>query len=336
MLDKGRREFVTLLGSAAAVGVWPAAARAQERARVPRVGVLVGGAADDPQVQPQMAAFKQALIELGWIEGRNIQVDYRFGASDVDRIQRLAKELVESQPDLIVAHTTPVTAALVHETRTIPIIFVVVSDPVGSRFVASLSRPGGNMTGFVNIEASMGGKWVEFLREVSPRLARAVFIYNPETAPYSYFLSPFETAARSFGVEAMPSPVRSSDDIEAVIKRLAERPDCGLAVMPDVFTGARHTYNQIIALAAHHRIPAIYPYRYMAEAGGLLSYGTDNTDLFRRTATYIDRVLKGAKAAELPVQLPTKFEFVVNLKTARALDIDIPLKLRVFADEVIE
>jgi putative ABC transport system substrate-binding protein len=211
-----------------------------------------------------------------------------------------------------------------------------VSDPVGSGFVASLSRPGGNMTGFVNIEASMGGKWVEFLKEVSPRLARAAFIYNPETAPYPYYLPPFEAAARSLGVEPMLSPVHRAEDIEALIRGLGAMAGSGLAVMPDTFTSTLRVFNQIISLAAHHRVPAIYPYGYMAAAGGLLAYGTDNADLFRRVPTYIDRVLKGAKPAELPVQLPTKFEFIVNLKTARALDIDVPLKLRAFADEVIE
>ncbi len=212
----------------------------------------------------------------------------------------------------------------------------MVSDPVGSGFVASLSRPGGNLTGFVNIEASMSGKWIEFLKEVSPALARVAFFYNPDTAPHGYFLGPFEAAARALGVEPMPSPVRSDNDIEAIVKGLGERGDGGLAVMPDTFTATLRVYQQIIALAARYRVPAIFPYRYMAAAGGLLSYGTDNADLFRRTPAYIDRVLKGAKPADLPVQLPTKFEFVVNLKTAQKLGIDVPLKLRTFADEVIE
>jgi putative tryptophan/tyrosine transport system substrate-binding protein len=334
MFDIRRRQFITLLGGAAAA--WPVAARAQQSERPRRIGVLMGTAEDDQQTGPFLRAFNRALQELGWIEGRNIQVDYRFGASDVDRMRRFAKEFVSTQPDLIVGHATPATAALARETKIIPIIFVVVSDPVGAGFVASLARPGGNMTGFVNIEASMGGKWVEFLKEISPRLARVAFIYNPETAPHSYYLGPFEAAARSLGVEPMPSPVRGADDIEAVIRGLGERSDGGVAVMPDTFMSTLRVYNLIISLTARHRVPTIYPYRYMAAAGGLLSYGTDNADLFRRTPTYIDRILKGAKPAELPVQLPTKFEFVVNLQTARALDIDVPLKLRAFADEVIE
>jgi putative ABC transport system substrate-binding protein len=328
-----RRELITLLGGAAA---WPLAAHAQQGERTRRIGVLTGSAENEPQTQSYLIAFRKALQELGWIEGRNIQVEYRFGASDVERIQRLAKELVNLQPDLIVGHATPATAALARETKIIPIVFVVVSDPVGSGFVASLSRPAGNMTGFINIEASMGGKWVEFLKEVSPGLARVVFIYNPETAPYHYYLAPFEIASRSLGVEPMPSPVHRTEDIEAVVKGLGERSKSGLAVMPDIFTSTPRVFNEIIALTARYRIPAIYPYRYMAAAGGLLSSGTDNADLFRRVPIYIDRILKGAKPAELPVQLPTKFEFVVNLKAAKALGIDVPLKLRAFADEVIE
>jgi putative tryptophan/tyrosine transport system substrate-binding protein len=330
-----RRELIRLLGGAAVA--WPLTARAQQLNRLRRIGVLMTIAEDDPQTQPILMAFKQGLQELGWIEGRNIQVDYRFGAGDVDRIQRFAKELVDSKPDLIVGHTTPGTGALARETKTIPIIFVVVSDPVGGGFVASLPQPNGNITGFINIEASMGGKWVEFLKEVSPRLARAALIYNPQTAPYyPYYLPPFEAATRSLGVEPAPSPVHHTEDIEAVIRSLGERPDSGLVVMPDTFTAARGVFTQIISLVARHRVPAIYPFRYMVAAGGLLSYGPDNADLFRRAATYVDRILKGAKPAELPVQLPTKFEFVVNLKTARALGIDVPLKLRAFADEVIE
>jgi len=331
-----RRKFITLAVGAALTPLDALRAARAQGQRPRRIGVLMGGAEGDPQTAPFLREFRRGLEELGWIEGRNIQIDLRFGASDVDRIQRLAKELVDARPELIVAHATPGTAALTRATKTIPIIFVVVSDPVGSGFVASLSRPGGNLTGFVNIEASMGGKWIEFLKEISPALARAAFIYNPETAPHAYYLAPFEAAARALGVEPMPSPVRSDDDVETVIRRLGERPDGGLAVMPDTFTATLRVYKLIIASAARHRVPAIYPYRYMAAAGGLLSYGTDNGDLFRRTGAYIDRVLKGAKPADLPVQLPTKFELVINLKTAHALGLDLPLKLRAFADEVIE
>jgi putative ABC transport system substrate-binding protein len=329
-----RREFIAFGGVAVA---WPLAARAQQAERLPRIGVLMTSDAGNPQAQSQLASFKQGLQQLGWIDGRNIQVDYRFGAADVGRIESFAKELVNSRPDLIVGHTTPGTAALARETKTIPIIFVVVSDPVGSGLVASLAHPGGNITGFINIEASMGGKWVEFLKEVSPHLARAAFFYNPQTAPYYYYyLAPFEAACRSLGVEPMPSPVHRAEDIEPLMRGLGERPDSGLAVMPDTFTSSPPVYSRIISLAARHRVSAVYPYEYMAAAGGLLSYGTDNADLFRRAATYVDRILKGAKPAELPVQLPTKFQFVINLKTARELGINVPLQLRAFADEVIE
>jgi putative ABC transport system substrate-binding protein len=311
-----RREFITLLGGATA---WPLAGNAQQRERIRRIGVLMSLPENDPLTQRYLKEFQQGLQELGWIEGRNIRIDYRFAPADIERMQRFANELVNSQPDLVVGNTTPGTAVLARETKTIPIVFVVVSDPVGSGFVASLARPGGNVTGFINIEGSMGGKWVEFLKEVSPGLARAAFLYNPETAPYhSYYLAPFEAASRSLDVEPVPSPIHRIEDIEPIIRGLSERPDSGIAVMPDTFTNARPVFNEIISLAARHRIPAIYPYRYMAAAGGLLSYGTDNADLFRRAPTYIDRILKGAKPAELPVQLPTKFEFVINLKTARA------------------
>ena len=230
-----RREFIGLLGSAAAG--WPLAARAQG-GRKPRIGVLSGGAEDDPQARTNIAAFNTGLQGLGWIDGGNLQVEYRFGAADVDR-QRFAKELVSFQPDVIVGATTPVIAALARETKTIPIVFVVVSDPVGSGFVSSFSRPRGNITGFVNIEASMAGKWIDFLKEVSPRLARVAFIYNPATAPYSFYLDPFKTAAKSIGVEALPTPIQAVEEIEPAIGRLSENPNSSLAVMPDIFTASR-------------------------------------------------------------------------------------------------
>ena len=249
----------------------------------------------------------------------------------------LAKELVNLQPDLIVGHSTPVVAALQQETRHIPIVFVTVSDPVGSGFVASLPRPGGNMTGFINIESSLGGKWVELLREAAPGVKRAGLMFNPETAPHSdYYLRPFEAAARSYGIDPVAAFVRSSEDIERVVTGLSGGTDPGLAVMPDIFSAERKNLDQIISLAARHRVPTIYPYRYMAAAGGLLSYGIDNTDLWRRTPTYIDRILKGAKPSDLPVQLPTKFELVINSKTAKALGLTLQPILLARADEVIE
>src|SRR5262245_7392451 len=245
-----RREFITLLGGAAS---WPFAARAQPTERVRRIGVLMSLPENDPLTQRYLKEFNQGLQELGWFEGRNIRVDYRFAPADIERMQRLANELVNSRPDLVVGNTTPGTAVLARETKTIPIVFVVVSDPVGSGFVASLARPGGNVTGFINIEGSMGGKWAEFLKEVSPRLARAAFLYNPETAPYySYYLAPFEAASRSLDAEPVPSPIHRIEDIEPIIRALSERPDSGIAVMPDTFTNARPVFNEIISLAARH------------------------------------------------------------------------------------
>jgi putative ABC transport system substrate-binding protein len=330
-----RREFIALLGGATVA--WPLAAHAQQSGPMRRIGVLCGTAEDDPQIVAGLAAFKKALQELGWLEGRNIRIDYRWGAADVGRTQTFAKELVGLQPDLIVGQSTPVVAALKRETKTIPIVFVVVSDPVGSGFVASLPRPGSNITGFINIESSMSGKWVEMLKDIVPGVTRAALMFNPETAPYfAYYLQPFEAAARSSAVEPIAAPVHAAADIERVVASLGDRPDTGLVVIPDIFMGTRRILDSIIALAARYRVPAIYPYRYMVAAGGLVSYGTDNADLWRRAPTYVDRVLKGAKPADLPVQLPTKFELAVNLKTAKALGLDMPATLLGRADEVIE
>jgi putative ABC transport system substrate-binding protein len=329
-----RRQFITLLGCAAA---WPVAARAQQPGGIRRIGILFGTAEDDPSTVAGLGAFTKALQELGLTDGRNLRIDYRFAAADVDRMQAFAKELVGLQPDLIVAQTTPVVAAIQRETRTIPIVFVVVSDPVGSGFVASLPRPGGNITGFINIESSMSGKWIEMLKDIVPRVSRAVLMFNPETAPYfDYYVQPFEAAARSYAVEPTTAPVRTAADIEHIIALLGDRPDTGLVVMPDAFTSIRSNFDLIISLVARHHVPTIYPYRFMVAAGGLVSYGTDNTDLYRRATTYVDRILKGARPADLPVQLPTKFELAVNLKTAKALGIDMPATLLGRADEVIE
>jgi putative ABC transport system substrate-binding protein len=329
-----RRQFITLLGGAAA---WPVAARAQQPDRLRRIGVLLGSAEGDPQEQRNLAAFTKALQELGWADGRNIRVDYRSAAGNADRMRTFAKELVSLQPDLIVGHTTPVIAALQRETRTIPIVFVIVSDPVGSGFVASLPRPGGNITGFINIESSLASKWIELLKEVAPRVTRAGLMFNPETAPYAdYYLRPFEVAARSYAVEPVAASVRSAEDIERVVASVGNRPDGGLVVMTDIFTSMQLNLNLIISLAARYKVPTIYPYRYMVTAGGLISYGTDNVDIFRRVPTYVDRILKGAKPADLPVQLPTRFELAINLKTAKALGLDVPLHLQQRADEVIE
>jgi putative tryptophan/tyrosine transport system substrate-binding protein len=330
-----RREFITLLGGAAVTR--PRCAWAQQSGRVRRIGVLLGNAEHDPQVVAGLVAFKIELQELGWIDGRNVHIDYRFAAADVDRMQAFAKELVVLQPDLLVGQTTPVVAALQRETRAIPIVFIIVSDPVGSGFVGSLPRPGGNITGFINIEASLSGKWIEMLKEIVPRLTRAALMFNPETAPYfTFYQQPFEAAARSNGIEPITAPVHTAIDIERIIANFDNGPNAGLVVMPDTFMTTRPNVDLVVSLAARNRVPAIYPYRFMVNAGGLISYGIDNTDLFKRAPTYIDRILKGANPADLPVQLPTKFEMAINLKTAKALGIDIPATLLGRADEVIE
>jgi putative ABC transport system substrate-binding protein len=329
-----RREFIGALGGVAA---WPVVAQAQHAERVRRIGVLIANAEGDSQAQSGLARFTKALQELGWTDGRNIRIDYRWAAAEPERMQTFAKELVDLKPDLIVGQTTPVVAALQRETMTIPIVFIIVSDPVGSGFVASLPRPGGNITGFVNIESSLSGKWIELLKEIMPHVTRAVFMFNPETAPYfDYFLQPFKAAARTYAVEPIAAPVRTAADIERAIASIGDRPDTGLIVMPDVFTVTRSIREQIISLAAHNHVPTIYPYRYMVTAGGLISYGIDTSDLYRRAADYVDRILKGAKPADLPVQLPTLFELAVNRKTAKALGLTIPPTLLARADEVIE
>ena len=330
-----RREFITLFGGVAAG--WPLAVHAQQSGQMRRIGVLVGGAEGDPQIVAGLAAFNAALVELGWIDGRNVKIDYRFAAADVDRMHAIAKELVALQPDVIVAQTTPAVAALQRETRTVPIVFVIVSDPVGSGFVASLPRPGGNITGFINIEASLSGKWIEMLREIVPRVIRAALMFNPETAPYyAFYQQPFEAAARSNGVEPIAAPVHTAADIERIFASLGDRPDTGLVLLPDIFTTTRTNLALVTSLAARYHMPTIFPYRYMVAAGGLVSYGIDSTDLWRRAPTYVDRIFKGAKPADLPVQLPTKFELAINLKTAKALGVDIPATLLGRANEVIE
>ena len=330
-----RREFLGVLGSAAAV--WPVVARAQQAGPVRRIGILMGAPEGDRLGAAGLAVLRTALGQLGWTDGQNIRIDIRWAGADVERMKALAKELVALPSDLLVAQSTQPVAALQRETRTIPIVFLLVSDPVGSGFVASLPRPGGNITGFINIESSMAGKWIEVLREVAPSVTRAALMFNPDTAPYSkYYLEPFEAAARLRGIETIAAQTRTEADIERVITSLAERPDSALAMMPDVAFSIQKNRNLIISLAARHRLPVIYPYRYWVVDGGLISYGIDQIDLYRRVPTYIDRILKGAKPAELPVQLPTRFELTVNLKTAKALGLTIPESFLQRADEVIE
>jgi putative ABC transport system substrate-binding protein len=328
-----RREFITLLGGVAA---WPIAARAQPPDQVRRIGVLMGYAESPPVGQAFVAAFQEELQKLGWTEGRNIRIDTRWAtALDAEARQRFAKELVALQPDLILSHSTPTTAALLQQTRTIPIVFATVSDPVGSGFVASFPRPGANVTGFTNIEPTMAGKWLELLKEIAPRVNRVAFLFNPATAPYAeYYLNPFKDAARSFVAEVIAASVRDTSELESVVAAQAREPNGGLVVMTDTFTSVHRA--EITSLAARYRLPALYPYRSFTELGGLLSYGNEVVDNFRRAASYADRILKGAKPSELPVQAPVKFELVINLKTAKALGLDVPLHLQQRADEVIE
>jgi putative ABC transport system substrate-binding protein len=327
-----RREFITLIGGAAA---WPLAARAQPAEGVRRIGLLMGAFAEsDPEGQTFAAAFREGLQKLGWTEGRNIRIDARWAAGDAEAMQRLAKELVALQPDLIVSPNTPTTAALLQQTRTIPIIFVNVADPIDSGFVASLSRPGGNITGFILMEPTIVGKWLELLKEIAPGVARVALLFNPATATYfDIYLKPFKAAALTFGVEAISAPVHDSSDIGPVLAAQARDPNGGLIVMPDAFLNAHR--EAITSLAARYRLPAVYPHRIFPDAGGLLSYGNALIDNYRRTASYVDRILKGEKPSELP-SMPVKFELVINLKTAKTLGLEVPLFLQQRADEVIE
>lgn len=329
-----RRELVRVLGGA--IVAWPLAAQAQQADRMRRIGMLIGYAETDPVMQTQIAAFRDGLRKLGWTEGGNIRIETRWAApDDTESIQRSAKELVELKPDLIVSNTTPVTAALPKQTRTTPIVFASLSDPIGSGLVASFPRPGGNVTGFTLSEPTQAGKWLELLKEMMPHVARVVMLFNPTTAPYAeYWLNSFKTAAASFGVEAILAPVRNGSELDSVVATQAREPNTGLIAMPDTFTIAHRV--EITSLAARYRLPAVYPFRFFAEVGGLLSYGVDMTDNFRQVATYVDRILKGEKPSELPVQAPVKFELVINLKAARALGLDVPAQLQQFADEIIE
>jgi putative ABC transport system substrate-binding protein len=329
-----RRDFITLLGGAAAV--WPLAARAQQLERVRRVGVLMGYSEADPEAQALLSEFTQRLSELGWVIGRNLRMDVRWTPGNVDLMRTFAKELVELQPDVIVANSTPVTAALKQATQTIPIVFAVVSDPVGGGFVASLPRPGGNITGFSHTEASLASKWLGLLTEIAPGLRRAAMMFNPDTAPYikSYFLPAFETGAKSVGVEPIVAPVHSDAEIQTVITMLGREPGGGFLAMPDNFIEIHRA--PIISLAAQNKVPAVYQTPVNARDGGLLSYGANFRDIFHRVADYVDRILRGARPAELPVQMPTKLTMVINVKTAKALGLAVPPDSLALADEVIE
>jgi ABC-type uncharacterized transport system substrate-binding protein len=326
-----RRDFIAGLGAAA----WPMAARAQRDDRVRRVGVFISFAETDPEARAFAAAFRDGLQRLGWTEGRNIRLDYRWGAANVELMEQFAKELIALEPDLILSQSTVTTASLLQHTRTIPIIFTSVSDPVGAGFVANLAHPGGNVTGFSTMEASLANKWLELLREIAPRVNRVAFLHNPATAPHAaYYLDVIKVAAASVGVEAIAAPVDELPQLESVIAALASLPDSGMIVMPDTFMITHRA--EIISLAARSRLPAVYPYRFFAEDGGLISYGSDTLDNFRRAAAYADRILKGMKPSELPVQAPVKFEMAVNAKTAKAVGLDVPPSFYWRADQVIE
>ena len=328
-----RRDFISLAGGAAVI--WPLVARAQQPERMRRIGVLSSLAETDPEAQAWDAAFRKRLIELQWIDGRSVHIDYRWGAGSVDRMQLFAKELVRLNPDVLLSISTPATAALQAETRTIPIVFAWVSDPVGSRFVSSLANPGGNITGFINIEASVIGKWLTLMREIAPQVSRIGFLFNPQTAPFAqYYLYTFRSAAAALAIEAIDAPVQSTEEVEAFMTKLSREAGAGLVIMSD--TSMNLYRKTIYSLAERYRLPTIYPYRFFVTEGGLMSYGIDVADLLRGAASYVDRILRGEKPSQLAVQQPTKFELVINAKTAKALGLNIPATLLATADEMIE
>jgi ABC-type uncharacterized transport system substrate-binding protein len=327
-----RREFITLLGSAAVA--WPLAARAQQGERVRRIGVLMNLAADDPEAPVRIAAFLQGLQQLGWTDGRNVRIDYRWGAYDAERSRRYAAELIALAPNVILASGSLAVVSLQQLTSAVPIVFVSVVDPVGSGFVASLARPGGNITGFMLFEYSISGKWLELLKQIAPRVTRVAVVRDPAIASGGGQLGAIQSVAPSLGVELSPVSMRNATEIERAIAAFARGSNSGLIV-----TGSTlGTLNRelIITLAAQHRLPAVYPQRYYVTGGGLISYGADTTDPYRRAAGHVDRILKGENPADLPVQAPTKYELVVNLKTAKALELTVPDTLLAAADEVIE
>jgi putative ABC transport system substrate-binding protein len=327
-----RREFITVLGSAAA---WPLAVRAQPGGPVRLIGVLMGFGESDAFARSWLAAFRDALAKLGWTEGNNVRIELRWSAADADQIKTLAKELVSLRPDAIFSQTTPVIGALARETQTIPIVFVLVSDPIGSGFATSLAHPSGNITGFTGNDPAIGGKWMELLKEIAPQTARVALLFNPATAPQIKFYMPsIKATASAVAVEVSDAPVHAKEEIEGAMAAQARTPGGGLIVMPDPFTTTNR--NLIIALAARYRVPTISIDPLYAELGGLISYGTDFAELFRQAAGYIDRVLKGAKPGQLPIQQPTKYELVINLKTAKALGLTIPESVLSLADRVIE
>lgn len=327
-----RRVLITLMGGTAAA--WPVVARAQQPARMRQIGILMHGVQTDPLWQTRLAAFRQELEGLGWREKRNVNIELRYSGNDYDRLPQLAHEMVALNPDVIFTNTTPAIKALQRETRAIPLIFVEVSDPSGAEVVASLARPGGNITGFLFYEASILGKWLGMLKEIAPYLTRIALLGNPKGFPYGYFLRTAKSIAPSLGIEVIPAPVINADEIERSIVSFARMPNGCLLAPNDSTVEANR--DVVIALAARHRLPAVYAFRDFVTAGGLMYYGTDLIVQFRQAASYVDRILRGANPADLPVEAPTKYETVLNLKTAKALGFQVPSTLLVRADEVIE
>ena len=330
-----RRQFITLLGSAATAAAWPLVAPAQQPDRIHRVGLLIGLAEDDPESKPRLAAFRQGLEKLGWSEGRNIHLDVRFVLpTNEQQAQMLARELLAVSPDVVVAQTTALTATFRRESRNVPIVFIAVGDPIGAGFIANLARPGSNLTGLTLYDGSVAGKWLAMLKEIDPRVTRAAFIINPKTSSFPLLARETETMAQLLAIELTLSNIENAGDIGRVIESFASLRNGGLVFPPNATTTANR--DLIVALAARYRLPAVYAWREFVTAGGLLSYGTNFVELFRQTASYVDRILRGSSPAELPVQAPTKYQTVVNLKTARALGLTVPPGLLVAADEVIE
>jgi putative ABC transport system substrate-binding protein len=327
-----RRDFIKVIGGTAAS--WPVTARAQQAERIRRVGVLFSVAESDPQLQSLMSITRQRLEELGWSEGRNIRTEVRWAAGDNDRLRVHAAELAQLKPDVIIGEGTPVVAVLQQATRTIPIVFLNANNPVGSGLVASIARPGGNITGFVSFEATMGAKWLQTLKEIAPGVARVALLYNPQTHPTRQYFQSIDSITQALAVKAVHLPFSNAAEIEGALDNFAREPEGGLLVLPDISTGLHR--DLICALAARHRLPAIYPSRPFIAGGGLISYGADPKDMHRKLAEYVDRILRGATPADLPVQIPTRFELVINRKTANALGLAIPPTLLVRADELIE
>jgi ABC-type uncharacterized transport system substrate-binding protein len=324
-----RREFIILLSCAVA---WPLAARAQQPDRMRRVGVLMG-ISDDPEGQARVTVFRQALAALNWTEGRNVQFIYRWSGGDVAQARPFVKELLDLRSDVILANSTPVAVAVRDITRTTPTVFVQVSDPVTAGVVQSLERPGGNLTGFTSFESSIANKWLELAKYVAPNISRIAYLFNPNTAPL-FYAKAVDAAARLLSIKPFAAAVRNADEVEREIEQFAREPDGALLVLPDLFTATNR--QSIIALTAQHRLPAVYPARYFVASGGLISYGIEILETYRQAASYVDRILKGENPAQLPVQAPTKYELVINLKTARALGLTVPPTLLARADEVIE